>query len=205
MRLHALWLVLTLAATAGIVDRISVTVGNRVISSSDIETRLRLSAMQNGKAADLSLAARRAAAQQLIDQRLVAREMELGHYPRLEPAERARLLPALAATSFKASMEALDGALASAHLHRQDLEEDLARQSELLTFLSLRFRPAVQVSDADVERYYRERIIVKVPLNDIRDSIEQSVASERADQELENWLADQRKRTRIVFVDRELQ
>ena len=205
MRLHALWLVLTLAATAGIVDRISVTVANRVISSSDIETRLRLSAMQNGKAADLSLAARREAAQQLIDQRLVAREMELGHYPRLEPAERARLLPALAATSFKASMEALDGALASAHLQRQDLEEDLARQSELLTFLSLRFRPAVQVSDADVERYYRERIIVKVPLNDIRDSIEQSVASERADQELENWLADQRKRTRIVFVDRELQ
>ena len=205
MRLHALWLVLTLAATAGIVDRISVTVGNRVISSSDIETRLRLSAMQNGKAVDLSLAARREAAQQLIDQRLVAREMELGHYPRLEPAERARLLPALAATSFKASMEALDGALASAHLQRQDLEEDLARQSELLTFLSLRFRPAVQVSDADVERYYRERIIVKVPLNDIRDSIEQSVANERADQELEKWLADQRKRTRIVFVDRELQ
>lgn len=205
MRLPALWLVLTLAATPGIVDRISVTVANRVISSSDIETRLRLSAMQNGTAADFSLAARRGAAQQLIDQRLVAKEMELGHYPRLEPAERARLLPAFAATGFKASMEALDGALASAHLQRQDLEEDLARQSELLTFLSLRFRPAVQVSDADVERYYRERIIVKVPLNDIRDSIEQNVATELADQELEKWLAGQRKRTRIVFVDRELQ
>jgi hypothetical protein len=190
---------------AEVVDRIAVTVGNRVITTSDIETRLRLSAFQNGEAPDLSLAARRTAAQRLIDQRLIEREMELGRYPRLDAVERSRLVPAFAAESFKGSAEALDRALAEAHLVRQDLEEDLARQSELLTFLNLRFRPAVQVSDADVERFYHEQPEPGVSLEEARPGIEQRIAADRADQELDAWLADQRKRTRIVIVDKDLQ
>jgi hypothetical protein len=190
---------------AAVVDRIAVTVGNRVITTSDIEIRLRLSAFQNGETPDLSLAARRTAAQRLIDQRLIEKEMELGRYPRLDAVERSRLIPAFAAESFKGSTEALDRALTEAQLTRQDLEEDLARQSELLTFLNLRFRPAVQVSDADVERFYHEQPEPGVSLEEARPGIEQRIAADRADQELEAWLADQRKRTRIVIVDKDLQ
>jgi hypothetical protein len=190
---------------AAVVDRIAVTVGNRVITASDIETRLRLSAFQNGEAPDLNLAARRTAAQRLIDQRLIEKEMELGRYPRLDAVERSRLIPAFAAESFKGSTEALDRALTEAQLTRQDLEEDLARQSELLTFLNLRFRPAVQVSDADVERFYHEQAEPAISLEEARPGIEQRIAADRADQELEAWLVDQRKRTRIVIVDKDLQ
>jgi hypothetical protein len=193
-----------LTTVAAVVDRIAVTVGNRVITTSDIEIRLRLSAFQNSETPDLSLAARRTAAQRLIDQRLIEKEMELGHYPRLDAVERSRLVPAFIAESFKGSAVALDKALAEAKLTRQDLEEDLARQSELLTFLNLRFRPAVQVSDADVERFYHEQHDPQVSLEEARPAIEQRIAADRADQELEAWLADQRKRTRIVIVDKEL-
>ena len=192
-------------SVAAVVDRIAVTVGNRVITTSDIEIRLRLSAFQNGETPDMSLAARRTAAQRLIDQRLIEKEMELGHYPRLDAVERSRLIPAFAAESFKGSTEALDRALTEAQLTRQDLEEDLARQSELLTFLNLRFRPAVQVSDADVERFYHEQPEPGRSLEEARPEIEQRIAADRADQELEAWLADQRKRTRIVIVDKDLQ
>ena len=191
---------------AVVVDRIAVIVANQIITSSDIETRLRLSAFENGAApADFSLAARRTALQSLIDQRLVGKEMELGHYPRLEAAERARLVSAFAVSAFNSSMEEMDRALARAGLQRKDLEEDLARQAELLTFLSLRFRPAVQISDADVDTRYRERTGPRVPLDEVRQSIEQSIIAEQADRELDAWLAARRKSTRIVFVDRDLQ
>ena len=191
---------------AVVVDRIAVIVANQIITSSDIETRLRLSAFENGAApADFSLAARRTALQSLIDQRLVGKEMELGHYPRLEAAERARLVSEFAVSAFNSSMEEMDRALARAGLQRKDLEEDLARQAELLTFLSLRFRPAVQISDADIDTRYRERTGPRVPLDEVRQSIEQSITAEQADRELDAWLAARRKSTRIVFVDRDLQ
>ena len=195
-----------LSLGAIVVDRIAVIVASQIITSSDIETRLRLSALQNGAATvDFSLAARRAAVQSLIDQRLVGKEMDLGHYPRLEAAERARLLSEFAVSAFNNSVDDMDRALSRAGLQRQQLEEDLARQSELLLFLSLRFRLAVQISDAQVETRYRERMSPQVPLDVVRQSIEQEIATEQADKELDAWLARQRKSTRIVFVDQDLQ
>ena len=196
--------ILALPAAAAIVDRIAVTVAGRVITASDVETRLRLSAFQNSAAPDFSAGSKKAAVQLLIDQRLIEKEMELGHYPLLDPGERAGLIPAFAAASYRGSLDELDKALGRAQLNRQDLEDDLARQSELLTFLTLRFRPAVQISDVEVERLYRESN-QQVPLEQVRPLIEQRISAERADRQLEEWLADQRKHSRVVYVDKELQ
>lgn len=175
-------LALLFATQAGavIVDRVAIVAGGRVITDSDIDARIRLTAMQNGTPPDFSPAMRREAAQRLIDQRIVEREMDLGRYPRLDSAQRAGLLTAFAASVFGGSTDALDSALTAAGLTRAQLEADLARQSELLGFLNMRFRPAVPET-------------------------EEKAAAEHADRELEAWLADQRKRTRIVFVERELQ
>jgi hypothetical protein len=175
-------LLFTAPASPAIVDRIAVAVGNKVITSSDIETRIRLTAFQNGEAPSLDAVSRKTAMQRLIDQRLVEREMELGHYPRLDAVERAKLVPAFATAGYKGSVEELDRALARARITRLDLEEDLARQTDLLTFLSLRFRLVVQGADADPKE-----------------------TAQKADQELEAWLTDQRKRTRIVIIEKELQ
>ena len=62
-------LAFALPAAAVVVDRIAVTVANRVITASDIETRLRLSAFQNDEQPDLNITSRRASVQRLIDQR----------------------------------------------------------------------------------------------------------------------------------------
>jgi hypothetical protein len=162
-------MVVALAAPAAIVDRSAVSVGGRVITASEIELRIRLTAFQNGEPANLSLAARRSAAQQLIDQRLVEREMDLGHYPRLDDESRDQLLSA-----WEADRAALETRLAGYGLTADDLEADLARQSDLLTFLSLRFRQT------------------------------ESVTRQQADAELDAWLRDQRKRVRILYLDKDL-
>ncbi len=187
---------LAVSATATIVDRIAITVGNKVITDSEIDLRLRLTAFENSEKTDFSLAARKAAADRLIDQKLVEREMEVGHYPRLK------------AEHTVTNTAARDRALAQYGLRPGDLEEDLGRQADLLNFLNLRFRPSVQVSDQDVRQYFDRHVTAKeqgqITLNDLRTQIEQRIAGERADSEMETWLKDQRKNTRIIYLEKDL-
>jgi hypothetical protein len=146
-------------ASATIVDRIAIVVGNKIVTDSEIDLRIRLTAFENGAPPDFSLTSRRIAAERLIDQKLVEREMDVGHYPRSDTDERA------AAADEKS--------LAQYGLTRADLETDLARQNTLLGFLNLRFRPVVQDSGD-------------------------------ADSALDAWLKDQRRRTRIEYLEKDL-
>ena len=66
---------------ADIIDRIAITVGNQVITESQIDEELRITAFLNRDKLDVSDDARKQAANRLIDQALVKREMELSHYP----------------------------------------------------------------------------------------------------------------------------
>ncbi len=184
-----------LPAFAVIVDRVAITVGNRVITDSEIDVRIRLTAFENGEKPDFSPAARKVAADRLIDQKLVEREMDVGHYPRLK------------AESTAPDTTVRDRVLAQYGLTPADLEQDLARQADLLNFLNLRFRPSVQVSDQDIRQYFDKQIQPKegqVTLNDLRAQIEQRIAGQRADTEMDTWLRDQRKGTKIVYLEKDL-
>jgi hypothetical protein len=190
-----------LAAT--IVDRVAIAAGNQVITDSEIDLRIRLTAFENGERPVFDAASRKAAADRLIDQKLVEHEMDVGHYPRTAGAGAGAPLAGYA------NPQALDDALARYSLTRQDLEQDLTRQADLLTFLSVRFRPAVDVSDRDVREYFDHNIKPKLKdpaagLEDFRAQIETEVANERADRDMEAWLKDQRRRTRIVYLEQDL-
>ncbi|HKD06128.1 MAG TPA: hypothetical protein VKB79_09525 [Bryobacteraceae bacterium] len=201
-------LMLAAVSQATIVDRIAVTVGTKVITDSEISIRIRLTAFENGDKPDFSLESRRKATDRLIDQKIVEREMDDGHYPRTEDAASAALLDNYAETNYGPDREALSRALAGYELTQTDLREDLTRQADLLHFLDLRFRPSIQVSDADVRRYYDEQFRQVegsgATLNELRTQIEQRIAGDRADAEMEAWLKDQRKRTRIAYIEKEL-
>ena len=157
-------------ASGVIVDRVAVVVGDKIITQSEIEQRIRLTALQNHEKPDFSAETRRKTAEQLIDQKLVEREMEVGRYPRIDEDHKKALL-----ADFEKSEPGLAQMLKSYGLTAQDLEDDLGRQADLLTFLNLRFRPAVQVTDQD------------------------ALSNQLADKELDRWLQDQRKRTRIEY------
>jgi hypothetical protein len=127
--------------------------------------------------------------------------MEVGHYPRMSAERRKALLADYAKANFKSDENAMDRALKSYGLSRSDLEEDLARQADLLTFLGVRFRPAVQVTEQEVQRYARQK---SMGVEEFRNQIESEVANERADVDMEAWLKDQRKRTKIQYLEKEL-
>lgn len=195
-------------AMATIVDRIAITVGNKVITDSEIDLRIRLTALENGDKPDFALASRKAAADRLVDQKLVEREMDVGHYPHLTSDAPGALLADYARNVYKSDTAALGRVLATYGINETDLADDLTRQSDLLNFLNLRFRPAVQVSDQDIRRYFDQKIRPnqkgEVSLNDFRTQIEQLITSQRADAEMDVWLKDQRKRTKIEYLEKDL-
>jgi hypothetical protein len=202
MRAAFLFVMLVIPALATIVDRVAITVGSQVITDSEIDQRVRLTAFENGEQPDFSLASRKQAAQRLIDEKLVEHEMTVGHYPGM-PDDRKPAL--LAAYEKDGGPSKLAAELAKRGLTGDDLENDLARQQNLLTFLNLRFRPAVQVSEQEIQRYYREHFAqANVPLNEVRSAVEQKLTNERADAELDRWLKGQRERTGIEYLEKDL-
>jgi hypothetical protein len=205
----------TSALHAAIVDRIAVTAGAQVITDSEIDRRIRLTAFESGAKPSFDPAVRKAAADKLIDEKLIEREMYVGHYPGLSEERRKSLLADFAKAGFKSDDAAMEKALAAYRLTRGDLEDDLARQADLLTFLSFRFRPSVQVTDQEIREYFQKNILPKLQNNarghedtaaidDYRAQIETQLTNQRADAEMEAWLKDQRKRTRILYLEKEL-
>ena len=83
--------------------------------------------------------------------------MDVGHYPRSGADARASLISAYAKSFFALDPSALSRALLLRGLTVEDLEQDLARQNDLLTFLSLRFRPDARVGDSEMETWLREQ------------------------------------------------
>jgi hypothetical protein len=79
------WFVLLLAAVApaaaDIIDRIAVSVGAQVITASDLDREIRVSAFLQGSVPDFSPAARRATADRMVDQKLIHHELETSRYP----------------------------------------------------------------------------------------------------------------------------
>ena len=106
-RLSVIASIFAACAPAVIVDRIAIAVGDKTITDSEIDRRIRLTAFQNHEKPDFSLAARRATARQLIDQKLIEREMDVGRYPRLDDEHKHALLQDFENDDYKGDASAL--------------------------------------------------------------------------------------------------
>jgi hypothetical protein len=213
MALLALGALASTPATATIVDRIAVTVGNRVITSSDIEREIRVTAFLNGQAPDLSAAGKRAAAERMVDQRLVRREIESSRYPAPQPAEIEPVLAVFLERYYPADAD-YRRALAQYRISDSDVRDALLWQRTLLQFVDVRFRPVVQITADEIQRYFdtvlAPRLRAAEPgqplsLDDYRDQIEDALAAQREDREMDNWLREARRQTPIVYRDEALQ
>jgi hypothetical protein len=192
---------------AEILDRIAVTLDNRVIAESDLIRDIRLSAFLNLAQPDFSGAAKRATAEHLVERALMRREMEFSRYP--APVEREALA---ALDKWRQDHFTTDGAfskaLSEARIAEQDLRRFLLEQLTALRFIDYRFKPGVQVLSTEVKEYYEKRFLPQSrssgaaqdpPLDECAERIEKILVEEKADRMLDAWMKDARSRTRIVF------
>jgi hypothetical protein len=195
------------ALSADIIDRIAIAVGNQVVTESQIDEEIRITAFLNGEKLDVSADARKQAAGRLIEQALVKREMDLSHYPLPQSGDASAALADLQAKY--ASADEFSMALESYGISAADLTRRLLWQFTLLRFIDYRFRPGIQISSADVQTYYREQVsgwrqkgIDPIPsLEDSRDQIEEILTQKRIDQALDQWIADTRKQVPVIYRD----
>jgi hypothetical protein len=184
-----------------------VSVGNSVITTSDVDREIRVTAFQNGARPDFTPANRRATAQRMVQQKLIRREMELSHYPLPGPMEADTLLEQLRMSRYPTDAE-YQKALSQYGITEQDVRDELLWQLTLLRFIEVRFRPGVRVSDEDIQDYFDKEVKPvaqaahpdrPVLLDDYRNQIENRLAEQRTDKEVDAWLQDASKRTEIVY------
>src|SRR5262245_21799058 len=148
-RAFPIWLMLAAAAGAEVIDRIAVTVGNQVITSSDLDREIRVMALLNGMKPDFSDAGKRKTADRMVEQRLVRRELELSRYPAPSVNDVDPVLQGFRAEHYPAA-GAWQRALAGLGISEQQAREQILWQLTLMRFIEVRFRPGIQVSDEEV-------------------------------------------------------
>jgi hypothetical protein len=195
---------------AEIIDRIAISVGNQVITEGQVGEEIRLTAFLNHEKLDLSIAERKKAAVRLIEQALVKRDLDLSRYPVPTPADADASLHDVKVSYDPESL--YQQMLKQYGISEEALKRRLLWQLTLLRFVDFRFRPGIQIAEADVKTYYDQELtkwnkqsIQPVPtLEDSRAKIEEILTQQRIDQALDTWMAETRKQVTINYLDEAL-
>ncbi len=175
MRRALLFASFGLCLQAAVVDRLAITVDKQVITELQLDEEIRVTAFLNHRAVTRDLDARRAAADRLIAQTLVEREMQLSRYPAPSSNDVNNYLEQIRSDFGGAAR--LDQALTKYELTEAVLREHLALQLTTLRFIEYRFRPDTGARDVEG----------------------------RTDEALDAWLEESRKHVDIVYQDKSLQ
>jgi parvulin-like peptidyl-prolyl isomerase len=206
----ALFLVGLVAAVPGavVLDRIAVVVGKHAIKLSDIEHELRLTEFLNNQPLDLGAAARKQAADHLIDQAVIRDEIALEGYGRATDAQARSMLDQVRKNGFAGSDARLRASLERYGLTENELHDHLLWQMTVLNFIDQRFRPGVVINDDDVRKYYGSHL-AELKKQHPRDFSFETLApqirtlleGEQVDQQFDAWLDESRKNARIQYLN----
>jgi hypothetical protein len=166
--------------------------------------------MSGRKPEDGTMEQRKAALNRLIDQEILREQMRLTE---LKPA---------GTDSIKKQIDDLKNEQLGEHpeqswettlsryqLTDKTVERHVAGELEQFQLVDLRFRPSIQVSAAEVEKYYREQIIPKLPasdplsLNEAAPKIREILIQEKINQLLNSWLETLRSQAQIQILSAE--
>ncbi|MEN6609124.1 MAG: hypothetical protein ABFD60_17880 [Bryobacteraceae bacterium] len=193
---------------AEIIDRIAVTVGNQVITESRVREEIRLTAFLDEVEPAYSVAERRAAAGRLVEQALIRSEIRAGQFAPPAATEADGMVAEFTQEHFK-SKEAYQRALKKYDLTERDVQRHFLRQLATLRFIDLRFRPAVEVTDAEMWDYYRYKLVPRWqeagerahPFDEVRGEVGEILKQERVDRALDAWILEMRTRVRIEYKE----
>jgi hypothetical protein len=189
------------------IDRIAVAVGNRVITTSDIDRQIRVAAFLSGTEADFSAKGKRTIADRLVEQRLIRNEIEMTHYVTADPSEIEGALREFVAKYFKDDA-AYRAALAKAGITEAEVRQELQKERTVNAFIDVRFHPAVQVTEDQIREYFEKTAgpgAQAATLDDVRDQIERTLTAQQVDGEVDRWMREARRRTAIVYHDEAFQ
>jgi len=194
--------------SAVVVDRIAVIVNKSAIKMSDIYRDLRVTEFLNGERSNVTIEARRKAAERLIDQNLLRTEITNAGFKWASTGEADALLAKIRQDRFGGSADRMRSALRQYGLDQEELRSQLLWQLTVLRYIDQRFRNGVLVTDEDVRAYYDQRL-TDLKRENPKDSsfealapkIRESLEGERVNQNFVESMEQSRRRSRIEFME----
>jgi hypothetical protein len=168
---------------AEVIDRLAIAVGKQSITELQLDEELRVTAFLNNQPILRTQEAKRAAADRLIEQLLIEREMGLSRYPGPDDGEFKSYIARVHSTYGAPSH--FRNLLSHYDLSESVFDEHLKRQLAILRFIEYRFRSGV--------------------LSSTKASNPQASIDDQTDEALAAWLEESRKQVDIVYVDKSLQ
>lgn len=194
------------SASATIIDRIAIVVNKHIIKDSNIERDIRVTDFLNRAPLSFSDAARRKAADRLMTQDFIRREIRIADYPTATPQQAEKELNDLIAQRFK-SRAAFEDTLRRYGLTKTELEMYFQWQLTVLDFIAARFKPAVNITGNEVTAYYDAHAAAlakqypdKSPA-ELRREARQILSGEQVNQQFYSWLDQQRKSATIQYLE----
>ncbi len=176
------------AAQAAVLDRVAVTVGKDVITQSEVLQELRLTDFLNQAPLDLGPAARREAAERMVDQDLVRTEMTLENFVTAPPANIDQTLREFKQAHFRTHAQYL-ASLQKYGVTEDELKRYLLWQVTALRFTDQRFRAGAPPPVAGG----------KAPNQADRQAQPEKTSDASVDEQLDTWLKQTRAQTKIQF------
>jgi hypothetical protein len=183
------------------VDGVAVRIEDDILTESEV---LELSEFQ--QLVDGEAKSRGEIIRELSDQWIVRSEAEAARYPQPSTDDVQNAYAALAKQF--GSPEELMKRCTNVGLSEVAVRRLLAQQIYLSRFLDYRFRPAAQVDDKQIEKYYSDEFAPELrarsqavpPLDDVDDTIREVLVQRAIDDRAKQWLDETRMRLKIDVV-----
>lgn len=171
------------AASAGVVDRAALIIGKTVYTESEVEGEARLTQFEARQPLDLSAAARKQAANRLVDRELLTQEMAATGFD-AAGVDGAALLVSFRQQHYSSAAQFRE-ALARYGVTEDELKQRLVWEITLLRFTDQRFKPLATLADLESAN---------------RSENPAAPTASAIDQQMDAWLQQQRADAHIVFI-----
>lgn len=180
------------------IDAIAVRIDTSVITESEVRELADFQTLVDGRSKPRDEVIR-----ELTDQWIVQGEADTAHFA--HPSETDIDSAYAALVKQFPSQTAFEQRCTQVGLSQAAVRRQLAQQLYLSSFLDFRFRPAAEVSDADVQKYYDEQFAPEVkkkgetvpPLEQVQDKIREVLVQRDITDRANQWLDDTRARLEI--------
>ena len=148
MRANLLLMLLFLVpSSAAVVDRVAIVIGKQVVTESEVLEDLRLTEFINNEPLEQGSGARNAAAEHLIDQELIRRELEMSGFAKPSAGEAESLLRKFRQSRFH-TLADYRTALRKYGIAEDQLKQRLLWQVTAIRFIDFRFGSSEAAADA---------------------------------------------------------
>ena len=203
------------AAQSVVLDRAVAVVNKTVILASDLNDEIRLSVLDpsNHGAAQLT---EQQALQHLISRALIEQQISQDDIPAIEPTpkevaarlDEIRRVAPVCVRQKCASAAGWKAFLSAQGLTEQRVEAYLRNRMEVLRFIEQRFRQGIQISEQQIETYYRDTLLPQYtqgetapPLSQVEPRIREILLEQQVNVLFDNWLANLRQEGDVEVLD----